>query len=87
MYKVNKFLWILAVIVIGITIYLISSGKQPEFFDIFGLIVFSYLFIIGIWMLKGKKLPDWSGFVILLIAVLGLIVDGSIVIRKFILGG
>ncbi len=84
----NKIVYtIIAVIFIISTIFLVSIEKRPEFFDFFGLIVFTFLFIIGIWMLKSrKKLPDWIGFTILLIGILGLIVDGAIIIRIYILG-
>jgi hypothetical protein len=36
---------------------------------------------------KKKKMPDIIGFIILLIGILGLIVDGYIVIKYIILGG
>jgi peptidoglycan/LPS O-acetylase OafA/YrhL len=85
----KKILMILiGVITVSITIFLVVQGNPPEFFDIFGLFVFVFLFIIGFWTLKSKKrLPEWAGFIILLIAILGLIVDSSIVIKTFILGG
>jgi len=76
---------IISIVVIIITIYLVASGNPPEFFDIFGLAIFVFLFIIGVLMIKKQKLPDWIGFIILLIAILGLIVDGSIVIKTYIL--
>ena len=60
---------------------------RPEFFDIFGLIVFAFLFMVGLKMIQKKKLPNWTGVVILLIAIAGLIVDGFIVIKTYILGG
>ncbi len=60
---------------------------RAEFFDIFGLIVFTFLLVIGLMMIKKKKLPDWAGFVILLIGILGLIVDGYIVIKTYLIGG
>lgn len=75
------------IIAIAIAIFLVAQGNRPEFFDIFGLIVFIFLFIVGVLMIQKKKLPDWVGFIILIIAILGLIVDGSIVIKTFILGG
>jgi len=60
---------------------------EAEFFDIFGLGTFAFLFVIGIWMLKSrKKLPNWVGYVILLISLLGLIIDGTIVIKTYFLG-
>ncbi len=56
---------------------------SAEFFDIFGLIVFAFLFVVGVLMIRKQKLPDWVGFIILLIAILGLIVDGYIVIKTY----
>ncbi len=75
---------ILAVIIAVSMLYYIDN---PVFFDIFGLIVFTFLFITGISMLKSKeKMPDWVGFIILIIGVLGLIVDGVMVFKEYILG-
>ncbi|MFH1608042.1 MAG: hypothetical protein ABIA78_02820 [archaeon] len=59
---------------------------QPEFFDIFGLVVFIFLFFVGMKMVKKQKIPEWAGYIVLLIAVLGLIVDGTIVIKTYLLG-
>ena len=61
---------------------------RAEFFDIFGLITFTFLIVVGMTILRTKKrLPDWMGYVILLIGILGLIIDGTIVIKTFIIGG
>ncbi|MEK6904409.1 MAG: hypothetical protein AABW87_02330, partial [Nanoarchaeota archaeon] len=61
--------------------------EQPEFYDIFGLLVFFFITVISIWALKMKKpLPRWGLILLLIIGVLGLIVDGSIVYRTFIYG-
>ncbi len=61
---------------------------SAAFFDIFGFIAFIFLLIVGIWMLKSKrKLPKWIGIIILLIAILGIIIDGFIVIKTYIIGG
>ena len=59
---------------------------RPEFFDIFGLAIFAFLLFVGIKMVQKKKLPNWTGFVILLIAIAGLIVDGIIVTKTYIIG-
>ena len=77
---------LIALLIVIITIFLVVQGNKPEFFDIFGLFVFVFLFVVGVLMLTKKKLPNWTGFVILLIAILGLIVDGSIVIKTYFLG-
>lgn len=59
---------------------MVMGNNPPEFYDNFGIIVFVSLFILSLWMLKTKKeAPDWVAFLIFLIAVLGLIVDGYIV--------
>ncbi len=60
---------------------------NAEFFDIFGIGVFAFLLFVGIKMIQKKKLPKYTGFIILLIAILGLIVDGYIVIKTYFLGG
>ena len=78
---------LIGIIIVIMTILLVAQGNKPEFFDIFGLAVFAFLFVVGVLMVKKQKLPEWVGFVILLIAILGLIVDGSIVIKTYILGG
>lgn len=82
----NKILSIIiTIIVIVVAIFLIIQGNRPEFFDIFGLVIFIFLLIVGSWMLLSKKkLPQWVGFVILLVGILGLIVDGFIVFQTYL---
>ena len=61
---------------------------SAEFFDIFGFLAFVFLFVSGIWMLVSKKrVPFLMKIAILAIGLLGLIVDGYIVIKTFIVGG
>jgi hypothetical protein len=80
-------MWVIGIIAVLLAIVFIVQGNQPEFFDLFGLVVFAFLFWVGYKMLKSRKrLPDWVGFVILLIAILGIIVDGYIVIKTYIMG-
>ena len=56
---------------------MIMGGNPPEFYDRFGLFVFGFLFFASIYMLKKKgKAPEWLDFLVFLIAILGLIVDG-----------
>jgi len=55
---------------------------SAEFMDIFGLIAFIILLIIGISLLKVAKK---RAIVLIIISVLGLIVDGYIVLTNFIL--
>jgi len=57
----------------------------PEFFDIFGLITFTYLGALGIWALKSsEKLPDWTAYLLVLIGIAGLIIDGTIVYKTYL---
>ena len=55
-----------------------------EFFDIFGFLI---LFYIGlkVYNSKDKKLKN-HGIIILLISLIGIIVDGIIVIGTYLLG-
>lgn len=82
----NKILSIIiTIIVIVVAIFLIMQGNRQEFFDIFGLVIFIFLLIVGSWMLLSKKkLPQWVGFVILLVGILGLIVDGFIIFQTYL---
>lgn len=67
------------------SVFLVAQSNRPEFFDIFGLGVFTFLTIVGYMMFSGKKkLPDWAGFTIFIIGILGLIVDGFIVFKTFV---
>ncbi|GEM_PF-1353841 len=78
---------LIIVAAILVSIFLIAQSNKPEFFDVFGLLVFAFLLIVGYLMTtKKKKMPDWVGFVIFVIGILGLIVDGFIVFRTFFQG-
>lgn len=58
---------------------------QPEFFDIFGLGVFSFIIALGVWGLKSEKpLPRWSLFVLLGIGAAGFLVDGYTVFTVYL---
>jgi len=58
---------------------------EPAFYDLFGLIVFIFLIYLGVKGLKKQKIKPWMFKVILTIGILGLIVDFSMVMLKFIL--
>lgn len=59
--------------------------KQPETYDLFGLMTFAFITILSIWSLKARKpLPKWAGIILLIIGILGIIVDGFIVYTKFL---
>ena len=65
-------------------IILVNIISEPTFFDWFGLVVFTFLFLVGYYILfENKSLPDWAGFIIFLIGILGLIVDGTIILRTY----
>lgn len=58
---------------------------RPEFFDIFGLLVFSFITILSIWSLRTERaVPVWATIILLLIGISGLIVDGVIVYITYI---
>ena len=58
---------------------------RPEFFDIFGLITFTYLTMLSLYMLFKKKMPPkWSIIIVLIIGILGLIVDGVLVYNAYL---
>ena len=59
---------------------------QAEFFDIFGFLGFIYVTGISLWMLKNnKKLPKMAIIILLTIGVLGLLIDGFIIIKKYLI--
>ncbi|MBI5803405.1 hypothetical protein HY448_01845 [Candidatus Pacearchaeota archaeon] len=55
---------------------------RAEFFDVFGFIGFLILLFIGISIVDIVKI---EGLIIIIISSVGLIVDGYIVVTKFIL--
>ncbi len=59
-----------------------------EYFDIFGLATFAFLFVVGAWMMKKNRVPpEWVMYILMLIGILGFVVDGYIVINTFLIGG
>ena len=72
------------ILITFISFGLIKFQIRAEFFDIFGLTVFGFFLSSGIWMLATKKeTPDWVAILIIIIGLLGLFVDGYLVIRVF----
>ncbi|MBU3926153.1 hypothetical protein KJ763_03240 [Patescibacteria group bacterium] len=60
---------------------------NAEFFDIFGFIGFAILFFCATRILKSKdKSIRKYGVIILIISIIGLIVDGIIVTKTYIIG-
>ena len=55
---------------------------KPEFFDIFGFMGFILLLIIGVSIINEVGTKAW---IVIIISLIGLIVDGYIVLTKFIL--
>lgn len=57
---------------------------NAEFFDIFGFLGFIYIIIISIWILRNKKVPRWTAIILLIIGILGLTIDGFIIINTYL---
>ncbi len=58
---------------------------KAEHFDILGLFTFTFLAGVSFWAIAtGESLPEWAIFVILIIGILGIIIDGTIVYKTFI---
>lgn len=66
------------------TLVLISQGREPQFFDNFGLVTFIFFAIIGLRIAMGKKVNKEFGLAVVLISVLGLLVDGMMVAEHFV---
>ncbi|MEK6844408.1 MAG: hypothetical protein AABX83_03190 [Nanoarchaeota archaeon] len=59
--------------------------NKPEFYDIFGFIAFIIITLIAFHSFKNKKpLSKLLNYILLLIGILGLIVDGTIIYFNFI---
>lgn len=59
---------------------------NPEFFDIFGLVGFLILLFSGIKVINSKdKSIKKYGLIITIISILGIIIDGYVILRKFVL--
>ena len=57
----------------------------PDFFDIFGLGVFSFITVLSVWALKtGNAVPRWTLVILLGIGIAGLAVDGVIVWNTYL---
>ena len=59
---------------------------EAEFFDIFGFFGFLYIIATSLWALKNKKkLPKLATIILLTMGILGLLIDGFIVINKYLI--
>ena len=57
---------------------------KPEFFDVFGIFVFSFIVIVSIWGLQIKRpFAKWVLITLLIIGILGFLVDGIIVFTTY----
>ena len=75
-----------ALVLILLALGVVSTGQRPEAYDFLGLVTFSFLLGVGIYMLKHpRKHPKWIWYTLALIGILGLIIDGGIIIQQFIL--
>ncbi len=52
---------------------------EPQFFDIFGLVVFAYITLFSWLLLRRIYVKKWMIIILFLIGVIGLLVDGSVV--------
>lgn len=56
---------------------------KAEFFDIFGLVTFLFIFFVGIYSLFFPP-KVWMSILLIIIGILGLIVDGVIVYLTYL---
>lgn len=59
-------------------------NMEPQFFDIFGFLGFIFITVFSFFMLRGSSMPRWSVFVLLVIGILGLFIDGTIVYISYL---
>lgn len=52
---------------------------EPQFFDIFGFCGFIFLILFAVYALIGKKIPKIIYWLIFLISLIGVFVDGLII--------
>lgn len=63
----------------------LSAIIRPEFFDIFGIFIFTFLIALSLWGMKTRRaLPRWALIILFIIGILGLIVDGAIVYMTYL---
>ena len=73
-YKIWLFLAIAILIIIGFL-------KEPVFFDSFGIMVFAFLLISSSYMIIKRKYPIYIIYLIWVISISGLVIDGINVLR------
>jgi len=52
---------------------------SPQFFDIFGILIFAYVIVFSARGLRGAAIPRWAFFVFLFIGIAGFLVDAAVV--------
>lgn len=74
-----------------IIVFYLRLKFSGDFFDIFGLLIFTGLTVLGLYELYSKKqMPDWVAFTLIVIGLMGLIIDGVTsfeLLKKWILEG
>lgn len=69
---INKYLvWI---ILASVFLVILGLVKSPVFFDNFGIIVFAYIFYLGVYLSK-KNVPDFVIYSLLIIGTSGWVID------------
>lgn len=83
--KTWKYLLLALAVVVAMRYYI-----APEFFDMFGVIIFGGLILIGLYGLySNKKLHNWILFSLIVVGIFGLIVDSATsftIIKSWIFG-
>jgi len=57
---------------------------RPETFDWLGLLTFPFILGCGISLLVAQSLPVWASWLLVLIGIGGLFIDGGIVYKYFL---
>lgn len=58
---------------------------RPEFFDIFGVFVFTIIaFLSGRSIMLDMQIPHWGLLFLFLVSLAGIVVDGTIVYKTYI---
>lgn len=83
----DKVYYSIGIILILATLGVVWIEGNPAFYDPLGFISFTFLIGLGIYMLRNPKtlLPRWVWFILIMMGAVGIIIDGSIVLREFIL--
>lgn len=83
----NNSKYLLVIILVLLTIFLLYKGITPSQFDILGLLAFPFLFYVGFLIMNKKQIPRYFGFILIIISATAFIIDIVSVIKTYILGG